>query len=115
MLQKLIGMTGLNWFDFAVLLLIVAGALYWWARKSAKHPEYARRVEAKGDAALADLMRRAGVSEEYIAKVVAFDATQAGAEAYTRGQALMATKLSEAESAIAEARRIAESLRDGKN
>jgi hypothetical protein len=114
MIEKLIGMIGINWVDVGFLAVVLIGALYWWARKAAKHPDYASAKEAKVDAGIADLMRRAGVGEDVIAKVVGFDATAAGAEAYARGQAIVDSKLAQATKLVAEARAMADTLRANK-
>jgi hypothetical protein len=72
-----------------IVLVLVGGAAYWWARKSAKHPEYAARKEATVDHVLQrliDLRATPDVVDAALAKLRDVDLARAGAAAYTGGQ-----------------------------
>lgn len=78
---------------FGVLLLgilLLGFAVYWFARRSAKHPESAARSEARLDAGLEALKSVTPASVDLIiSQVQALDLTSLGRDAYARGQPLV--------------------------
>lgn len=79
-------------FPFGALLIVIllAGvATYWWARKSAKHPEYAAAKEASVDAVLQrliDMKATPDVVDTALAKLRDVELAKVGAAAYADGQ-----------------------------
>lgn len=82
-------MSSIDWLDLAfAAAVIIAAGVYWWARKAAKHPEYATRKEQALDERIAAALRAAGVNEETIAKVVGVDLVAKGQQLYAETDAL---------------------------
>lgn len=77
-------------FGALFLVILVAGvATYWWARKAAKHPEYAAAKEASVDAVLQrliDMKATPDVVDTALAKLRDVELATLGASVYAEGK-----------------------------
>jgi hypothetical protein len=101
--------------DFPLLLVILLAlavgiGLVWFARKSARHPEWARRKEEQFDAGLEAAKAFAPASvDAVLAQIQAIDWQRVGADAYTRGKPIVQALRAKAD----ELRRKADELERG--
>lgn len=93
-----------------VLILIIAVAIVWWSRTSAKRPERAREYEADFDAGLERVKALTPASvDAVLSQIQAIDWQRIGADAYTRGLPIVQALREKAD----ELRRMADQLERG--